>query len=162
MNKERLLILANFLETRVPRRRFDYSTIVGLDWKGMGDLSCGTVGCALGWAAVCPELKEAGMQLPLLGKKDEYGHVLVDGTAVFAIAREVFDLNDDESQYLFQPGWRSEDYAWDVSDDGNEFITSGASNDLGWSADQLEVAAHIRHFVENGGIQYVKKKEIDE
>lgn len=46
MNKERLLKLADFLETKVTDEHFDLNEY----WT---DKSCGAVGCALGWSGIC-------------------------------------------------------------------------------------------------------------
>lgn len=59
---KRLLKLAEFLD-RLPPKRFDYSIWVGEDWQGAQDLSCGTTGCALGWAAAMPEFQKLGVKL---------------------------------------------------------------------------------------------------
>jgi len=50
----RLLKLANFLEKKIPKRYFDMSMFLGEGEDGRfyrhANISCGTPGCALGWA----------------------------------------------------------------------------------------------------------------
>lgn len=73
VGNRRLLKLAAFLRT-LPRERFDYTSWVGNGWEGAQDLSCGTTGCALGWAATMPAFRRLGLHLgpdaaPRLGRK---------------------------------------------------------------------------------------------
>ena len=70
MNKERLLVLADFLETSVPKERFDLDEWVGdvegdpeLDPKTLEYKPCGTSACASGWAATIPNFQKAGFVL---------------------------------------------------------------------------------------------------
>jgi hypothetical protein len=58
----RLLKLADRLETW-PRKRFDFTTFVGMDWGGDPDLSCGAVACALGIATTMPIFRRLGLYL---------------------------------------------------------------------------------------------------
>lgn len=66
--KNRLLKLADFLET-VPPKRFRFSSWVGDDWQGREDLSCGTTACAVGWASTIPAFRKLGLRL----KRDRAG-----------------------------------------------------------------------------------------
>jgi hypothetical protein len=52
----RLLKLADFLETKVPRKQFNMDV-----WKF--EDACGTVGCALGWGCSIPSFRKAGLKL---------------------------------------------------------------------------------------------------
>lgn len=74
MNKQRLLILADALRTRIPADKFDLTV-----WRKQSDETdedgaleenasdeellnqCGTAGCAVGWACALPEFKEEGL-----------------------------------------------------------------------------------------------------
>src|SRR5688572_7294928 len=58
----RLLRLAELLEA-LPRKRFNFTSWVGDDWRGASDLSCGTTACALGWATTIPSLRRAGLRM---------------------------------------------------------------------------------------------------
>lgn len=97
--KDRLLKLAEFLETKVPSEHFDMGT-----W-GDGDFKkheCRSVACALGWAtAVFPR------SLKLMGDGiDEAAEVLhwKTGTTGTNAAQEFFGLTHDEATDLFMPG----------------------------------------------------------
>jgi hypothetical protein len=72
MNKIRLLILANFLDT-VPLNKFNldswrdgrvedwYEGFTGVTDQDLADVSCGTTGCAIGHACAIPEFIEKGL-----------------------------------------------------------------------------------------------------
>lgn len=62
VHAKRLLKLAAFLE-RLPKERFNFGVYVGQDWKGAQDLSCGTVACAMGWAATMPAFRRLGLHI---------------------------------------------------------------------------------------------------
>src|SRR5258708_29942944 len=59
IGRQRLRILADFLETQVPAERFH----IGAWAKSIDFEKCGTVGCAIGWATTIPEFKAAGLSL---------------------------------------------------------------------------------------------------
>jgi hypothetical protein len=164
VNAHRLLLLADFLETKVLPERWDYETIVGADWGGAPDLSCGTTGCALGWATQIPELHDAGMRL-IAGSPDmqrrfapEGGGVVVDAITIFAQAREVFGLTKEEVDYLFDPSYASYDFESRDPESPGYTTLVGAANLLGPYATASEVAAHIRAFVSNGGMPWVGRE----
>jgi hypothetical protein len=102
VSKRRLLKLAAFLR-KLPRKRFHYDHVVGQDWKGRQDLSCGTTACAMGWAATMPIFRKLGlrMQVPEHG---EFGDAVTDaaGSYVFA-ASEIFGISAGDADYLFSP-----------------------------------------------------------
>ena len=124
----RLLKLAGFLD-RLPSNRFNFRVWVGPGWKGSQDLSCGTTGCALAWAATMPAFRRLGLYLTSSG---DAGHVALSGVTVagastsslFA-AQAVFGLLPWEASRLFIPG---------------EF-------GLPMDATPQQVAVHIREFV---------------
>jgi len=72
MNKERLLVLANFLDT-VPTFKFDltswrhhpgadhYVQDSDLVDSNLTDMTCGTTACAVGWACSIPEFNAQGL-----------------------------------------------------------------------------------------------------
>lgn len=128
----RLLKLADFLET-LPRKRFDYDTWVGNDWKGAPDLSCGTTACALGWATTMPELRAEGLHL---SGTPTYGWVTHEPTGATGedAAMEVFGLDYDEAVYLFCP----------LSDHPNPTVKRDAPAEM---ATPKQVAKHIRRYV---------------
>lgn len=97
MNKRRLLALATFLETKVPRKKFN------MQYWGTtphNEFSCGTTACALGWAGNMPSFKRAGLKtVPSAWG----GDVIFGSYRNFGAAMEFFDLDFGESQYLFDP-----------------------------------------------------------
>lgn len=133
MNKERLLILATFLETMVPPEQWDYRRVVGSNWRGAQDLSCGTTGCALGWASSIPVLRRAGMHMDVIRFTDD--EIGLSTFQIFQTAKTVFEISQRDLDYLFVPGSFCDGY-------------SGLSG----YATAAEVAKHIRRFVKRGGI----------
>lgn len=145
----RLLKLAEFLRA-LPRKRFDYSTWVGEDWKGAPDLSCGTTACALGWATVVPSIRRAGLRLVSVKAKTRGGEEVVsvanpqlgimpdeDGPydLSFSAAISVFGISLDDAMFLFQPG--HERYREDGS----------VNRSPDHKATPKQVASHIEKFV---------------
>lgn len=145
MNAERLLVLAAFLET-VPPHRWDFSSIVGANWQGKTDLSCGTTACALGWATQIPELNEAGMRLPDF--QEAWEDRVLGLSFLFRDAERVFDISGNDSDYLFNP-----------ADDEDVAVDTGQ---LMPRASAREVAAHIRSFVRGGGRPYAQAARLRE
>jgi hypothetical protein len=157
MNKERLELVAKKLES-LPPERFNYSSWIGKNWEGAQDLSCGTTACALGWAATIPELQEAGLRI--VAARDEvydlsYPYVALstrrqvvpmyeaNHESVVA-AMWVFELTEDEVSFLFMP---ESPQAHEEHEEAEEHCTA-----LVDTATATEVAAHIRKFIEAGGI----------
>lgn len=128
MNAKNLLILANFLET-VSANRWNYATILS-SCRGVrrGVLACDATACAIGWGTQVPELQAAGLHM-----KRIYGHA--DTFLLFNRARRAFELSKDEATYLFIPR-----------------DAVGATGPLDATATVHRVAAHIRAFVERGGL----------
>jgi hypothetical protein len=135
MNKyaARLLKLAEFLE-KLPRKRFNYSTWFGRDWKGKPDLSCGTTACALGWAATMPNFKRLGLE-PWFDYTSRFHEFSLHGHRAnyIKIGDEIFGLTEDEAGYLF---------AYD--NEGWTPLPMSPHADAG----PKQVAKHIRRFVE--------------
>lgn len=121
--KERLLLLADFLEKLSPER-FDYRSWVGDDWFAGDDSSCGTKGCAFGWAATMPEFRALGLRID-----PARGIPSLKGMSVTHSGYELFGLNLDEFYELFMPG--------------------SVQNPLVGKSSPREVAQHIRDFIDN-------------
>jgi hypothetical protein len=126
INKDRLLKLAEYLETSVKPEEFDMRY-----WK------CGTVACAMGHACSIPEFIEAGLYLEFTGTDEggrcEYGVRMIDHMDHilygFDVAGELFNITRDQASYLFS-----------LSDDDYDDETPAY------------VASRIREFVkQNGG-----------
>lgn len=62
MNAERLLKLADFLDT-VPPERFEYAVWASEATTDLRAPGCGTKACALGWATAIPEFAALGLRL---------------------------------------------------------------------------------------------------
>jgi hypothetical protein len=63
VNSKRLLKLAKFLETKVPKGRFNYEVVFSrYSVKFKGGPECGTAACAMGWACSIPEFKKLGLK----------------------------------------------------------------------------------------------------
>lgn len=95
----RLLKLADFLD-KLPRKKFDYSTVVNGTDIPRKTLDCGSMSCAIGW---CPVV------FPKLVRYDKgfFGKNLVrpiGGPGDFmASSRALFGLGVEETSGLFQP-----------------------------------------------------------
>jgi hypothetical protein len=116
MNTKRLLILAAFLET-VPEHKFDLMNWrdTGLEKLTLGERlsgdymsnekllnnSCGTTGCAIGWACTIPEFIEDGFtwsgRWPLL-TTDSSSEALFSG---WCAVEYFFSIDKVTSEYLF-------------------------------------------------------------
>lgn len=133
----RLLKLAAFLE-KLPRKRFDYASVVGYDWQGKPDLSCGTTACAIGWAAAMPQFQKLGLKLDF---DPVYGNSRLEGGVAkgkYNPGTAIFEISDDEWDYLFQPGWN-------LTDDAGTDLPLPVAPDA--DATPKQVAKHIRRFV---------------
>lgn len=128
---------------KLPPERFDFSTWVGTREKPFGgnpDLSCGTVACALGWAATIPSLRDkrrAGLRLEVSLPGAFLGSLLygkgrvVTGSYISIQAAEVaFALTHDEALYVFtwyheNSALRPESSLYAVADNMQAFIDAG-------------------------------------
>lgn len=106
VHARRLLKLADFLK-KLPVKRFDYTSWVGVDWEGAPDLSCGTTACALGWATTIPEFRRLGLRLK---RKSPWGGfpalVASRGGPTSQAARaveKIFGLDQSAFRFLFMP-----------------------------------------------------------
>lgn len=148
--KERLLKLADFLDT-VPPSRFDFSRWAGNTWKDQNllDESCGTTACAFGWATAIPEFQALGLHLTR--SEDRVVHVSVDKEqasrhweSTLRAANVVFGLDEEQTEWLFIP---SETCRSDWDDD-EDYGPDGKPFD---DASPRSVAEHIRDFVDRDG-----------
>lgn len=100
MYKTRLLLLADALETRIPREKFDLHG--WRSWLNVSDDAllheCNTTGCAVGWACALPEFQAQGLHWnrgwPAL--ETENGRS-TDWRAV----EDFFEISADEANRLF-------------------------------------------------------------
>ena len=126
-----LLRLARKLESLKPRQ-FDYNRWSAPNHKEDDRYSCGSVGCALGWAVTIPSIAKAGLFMlghwPASQRKDR------DPALGAVAACSVFGISQGEACALFLPQ------------------DSGLPN--AEYATPKQVAKHIRRFVSD------KKKEL--
>lgn len=110
MNKQRLLLLAEALETRIPAKKFDLAT-----WRDDSraasngttdnDLlhTCGTTACAVGWACALPEFQKEGLRYGTAGPTLE-GLVTEPGKEwrdSWTAVETFFGLSEDDAAWLF-------------------------------------------------------------
>lgn len=130
MNKERLLKMADFLET-LPPHKFDFADYVHIGSKFPAEAlaapeeHCGTTACAVGWLpAMFPEdfkWSETGNRMSLVEV------VPLDSPSFSERAIRVFlDISSDDYDFLFIP----------------------SSSTLGPNASAVQVAQQIREFVD--------------
>lgn len=107
MNTKRLLKLADFLE-KLPRKKFQFDTLVEGPDKPRADFGCGSVGCAIGWAPVC---FPRSLEYRTLGKRS-YNHFIVAikgrslpkwSSGFSLVAQGFFGLDSREADGLFNP-----------------------------------------------------------
>lgn len=145
MNRERLLKLADFLET-LPPSRFNFSSWFGNGADGRPDISCNSTACALGWATAIPEFRALGLHGRLV---DQGFAAICMGDPEDAVANDfwgvtcdatgkLFDLSEAETELLFVPH------------DGDDDDVDGKDSETGQlarTATPRRVAQHIREFV---------------
>lgn len=139
---DRLLRLADFLETRLPRAKWNFGVLMKIgeylpaEALLKGEQGCGTVGCALGWTpAALPEVASWRANHIQVGNQT-YGSGNIS-ELTFAL----FGLNKRESEELFMPRPLA---LWEVrAAPYPDLIDSQLTAD----ATPQEVAAHIREFV---------------
>ena len=134
MNKRRLLALADFLETKVPRKQFNFGVVViDVDkfeiprWLNKPlSPDCGAAGCAMGWAPSMRFFKREGWTFA-----DGFLCSPDGRTRAYEFAAmEMFDITLADARFLFALGPKKDGY-------------SG----LGSGATPKQVAKHIRKFV---------------
>lgn len=106
---------------KLPPQRFNFCVLAGEDWQGKPDLSCGTVGCALGWATTMPFFRRLGLHLSKsagfvrIGVNDEYLTPQEIGVLLFGVS-------DYEAERLFLPREQV-----DYIEDNDDFLDNEAT-----------------------------------
>lgn len=96
---KRLLKLAEFLETKVPKEEFAMK-----HWCEGKKPGCGTVGCAIGWATTIPSFRKAGFKLYDIGSYagiPPYYVPIYKNIIKFDAAEVFFGLNQKYTRYIF-------------------------------------------------------------
>ena len=124
MKKKRLRRLSAFLKTIRPRD-FDMET-----WRFGPDpepKTCGTTGCALGWACTIPEFKEAGLKM--YGGCPRYADGAGIHTDGYHAGAEFFGLTLAQSYHLFDPSAYEDEGAFTTPADVAKRIDSMLKRD---------------------------------
>ena len=134
--KKRLLALADFLN-KLPEEKFDYSSWffssedIEYDYETVNRVknralknSCGTTGCALGWACAMPRFQRLGL------KWGSAGPQLEPDLSPIESAAELFGVSISEAEFLFYH---------------SVFNKNGFSSP-DCDASPQEVATHLREF----------------
>jgi len=148
--KQRLLKLADHLENNIEPERFNFSSWVGKDWKGLPDLSCGTTACAFGFATTIPEFQQLGLCLfrnqfgdGWVGLRQDIDNKSIPlGNMTERAANEIFGLDSKEFVLLFIPHDDLDDD--DLDDQEDNFNMTSPRR----SSTAKEVAQHIKNFVD--------------
>jgi hypothetical protein len=120
MNKERLLKLAEHLETKVPPKQFNMDI-----WGRHNGVFCG---CAIGWAAQSTYFKRLGFSLKYYGDgtAEETPTYSSCGEIVESVmaGRSLFDLNQDDFENLFKRPMGDKRTPKQVAKDIRNFVKS--------------------------------------
>lgn len=146
MNKERLLKLADFLDT-LEESKFDFSKVVSKH-----DNECGTVCCAMGWTPhVFPEEVEwdpfrrySGVSWGVTTNTDPDGY-----ENYISVAMKLFDISEEHAEGLFTP--RGQHYLrkeFTSEQDGLNPFEKQIFPDLNGESKPQYVAQLIRNYVE--------------
>lgn len=94
LGRRRLRKLAEFLRTRVPRKRFDMGFFGD---EGFAENKCGTSACALGWATVC--FPRSGLRMKSVVEEDSI--LSFEGKTYLDAAETFFSLGPCDTNFLF-------------------------------------------------------------
>lgn len=105
MNKERLTILADFVEANAVDNKFNMMTFFSRKATDPEDLrnKCGTTACLAGWGCLVPEFKKEGYKAKLYDvTRPELGIVpTYNDKIMFDALEDFFDLTPEQTSYLF-------------------------------------------------------------
>lgn len=133
--KERLAKLADFIEKVVPSQHFNMEIFVEGDCKVLKEVAktgkpqkekdrdCGSACCAIGWL---PALFPRSFKWKDNNDLNDYFDIIhkESGKEAFEGAEEFFSINDDQSQYLFDP------WSYQAGRNGNKIRKSTVINRL--------------------------------
>jgi hypothetical protein len=92
------LVLAEFLETRVPASKFDLDSWTQDDCAT--GVSCDTAACAVGWACSIPEFRAYGFVL----NGNPNAEPFFDGELGWEAVIKFFDIHRSAAEFLFYSG----------------------------------------------------------
>ncbi len=150
VSNRRLLKLANFLATSVPKEQFDYEVIAesppGEEIKDTVGLSCGTSACALGWAGTIPEFRKRGLRLEI----NEEDPTQADVT--FRPEGEDYSVNSYKNLHAGA-------IFFGISNEEADTLFNPFHNNVSYDATPKQVAKHIKNFVKN---RFVEKASYED
>jgi len=131
MNKQRLLTLANFLRTEVPKNRFNLSSWVGdmnnryVAGENLLAPSCGTSACAMGFATTIPMFAKAGLTLRKNHPGSNGGTICYLTFKGFEAAAEFMEIDEADANWLFNAAeYDYDDEVLVVADRIEKFVVS--------------------------------------
>ncbi len=95
--RKRMLVLAEFLRTRVPKEHFYMGSFSSCVDRKTGITGCGATACALGWATQIPSFKRAGF---VQTNKNNFVPKYKQRSG-FEAAELFLGIDDNESDLLF-------------------------------------------------------------
>lgn len=113
MNKERILALADFIETQVPAKKFSmdafgvYNHEIHENKYGLGN--CGTAGCIAGWTLV--KFKDL---VPDVFKETKN---VWNSDLVPEMAGTILGLSSNDAYELFYPSWAGKSWSLITKDE---------------------------------------------
>lgn len=118
MNKERLIKLAEHLETKVPANRFDMGRWGMLALGATSLVECDSAACALGWATTVPEFRKEGLKLAS-------GMVFLGNLTGYEAASALFGITESQASALFHGLNREHEEPKDVAERIRTFVETG-------------------------------------
>lgn len=105
---QRLMKLARFLHNVLPENKFDFSVVTFGGDIPNETFSCGTVGCAIGWAPlVFPDLlryeRSPSGESVYVHRKSDDRELAIDLSVASSALMEFFGLSSPEARALFCP-----------------------------------------------------------
>ena len=101
MEKKKLLKLADFLETKIPKRGWkNWFNLTEWAQAGWVEKECGTTACAMGWATICFPRSDLRLTIHELS----YGKVVelqYKGYMGFCAAAKFFNIGENQAEFLF-------------------------------------------------------------
>jgi hypothetical protein len=152
MHRDRLLLLASYLEDSVPPGHFNMGGWVRGQWDTRGLRGEGVTACALGWATEVPELKALGLRLEKVPSNEYSDERYLQGAVTFpGVSNEI----DENAFYGYNVSIVSAQLCFGLDELQARFLFVGAKL-IGYDwrgpgddeTDPKAMADHIRRFLE--------------